>query len=297
MSRPSALSALLLSTSLLLAQACAGSRAVAPAALSHNDAGTELLSRGALDDAEARFRLALEYHPGFAEAHLNLALVLMARARLAEAREHLDAALALHEDYAAAHTNLGVWHVLRSADPTYPDARASLRAAEGCFTAALRVDPGLREPRLNVAELLIRRGAFREARAHLLRLVQVFPEDLPANAWLAYSELRLGLSAPALERAEKVLTRAPRDPVAHLVFALGAAQAGDWEATRDHAAHALRDPRTRAGALGALGAMALVTGDLDATRAYAAQMLELDPNSRLGQWLVTQVMLRAAEGR
>ena len=32
----------------------------------HNDAGTELLAGNHLDDAEARFRLALEYHPHFA---------------------------------------------------------------------------------------------------------------------------------------------------------------------------------------------------------------------------------------
>ena len=68
---------------ILLCAGCAGGLPpVAVAAQRHNDAGTELLAGNHLDDAEARFRLALEYHPHFAEAHLNLGLLLLARGRI-----------------------------------------------------------------------------------------------------------------------------------------------------------------------------------------------------------------------
>ena len=70
---------------ILLCAGCAGGLPpVAVAAQRHNDAGTELLAGNHLDDAEARFRLALEYHPHFAEAHLNLGLLLLARGRRSE---------------------------------------------------------------------------------------------------------------------------------------------------------------------------------------------------------------------
>ncbi|MBK6812268.1 MAG: tetratricopeptide repeat protein [Sandaracinaceae bacterium] len=97
----------------LLCAGCAGGLPpVAVAAQRHNDAGTELLAGNHLDDAEARFRLALEYHPHFAEAHLNLGLVLLARGRQGEAGEHLRTAVELDEDYAEAHGNLGVYYLL-----------------------------------------------------------------------------------------------------------------------------------------------------------------------------------------
>ncbi|MCB9659935.1 MAG: tetratricopeptide repeat protein [Polyangiales bacterium] len=257
---------------------------MAVAAQRHNDAGTVLLAEGHLDDAEARFRLALEYHPHFAEAHLNLALVLLARGRLDEAGAHLGTAVELDEDYAEAHGNLGVYYLLTG----------NAGQAERSFVAALAIDPGLREPRLNLAELWVAQERFREARAQLLRLVQVAPEDLGAHAWLAYCDLRLGRDADALDRADKVLTRDPTQPVAHLVFAQDALTRGDWEATRAHAELALEHPPTREAALATLAAMALVTHDLPTASTLTNALLAQNPSSRVGHWLADEVARQSA---
>jgi Flp pilus assembly protein TadD len=265
---------------LLPLSACvAGLPPVAVAAQRHNDAGTALLAEGHLDDAEARFRLALEYHPHFAEAHLNLALVLLGRGRHAEAGEHLLTAVELDEDYAEAHGNLGVYYLLVG----------DVAQAERSFVAALAIDPGLREPRLNLAELWVAQERFREARAQLLRLVQVAPEDQRAHAWLAYCDQRLGRHAEALDRADKVLTRDPAEPVAHLVFAQDALTRGDWEATRGHAELAAEYPPTREAALATLAAMALVTHDLTGAAELTRTLLTQNPRSRVGLWLAAEV--------
>jgi tetratricopeptide (TPR) repeat protein len=269
----------------LLCAGCAGGLPpVAVAAQRHNDAGTELLAGNHLDDAEARFRLALEYHPHFAEAHLNLGLVLLARGRQGEAGEHLRTAVELDEDYAEAHGNLGVYYLL---------VGDSVRA-ERSFEAALGIDPGLREPRLNLAELWITQERYREARAQLLRLVQVAPEDLLAHAWLAYCDQRLGRLAEALDRADKVLTRDPVQPVAHLVFAQDALGRGDWEATRAHAQQALDHGPTREAALATLAAMALVTHDASGAAELTAELLRHNPSSRVGLFLAAEVHRQAA---
>ena len=47
---------------------CAGTAPLAPKAVELNRAGTEALAAGNLEMAEARFALALEYHPRFVEA-------------------------------------------------------------------------------------------------------------------------------------------------------------------------------------------------------------------------------------
>ncbi len=264
----------------LLCAGCGGGLPpVAVAAQRHNDVGTELLATNRLDDAEARFRLALEYHPHFAEAHLNLGLVLLARGRLTEAGEHLLTAVELDEDYAEAHGNLGVYYLLVG------DAAR----AEQSFVAALAIDPGLREPRLNLAELWITQERYREARAQLLRLVQVAEDDLLAHAWLAYCDQRLGRHAEAVDRADKVLTRDPTQPVAHLVFAQEALTEGDWEATRAHAQQALPHPPTREAALATLAAMALVTHDARGAAELTAELLRHNPRSRVGLWLASEV--------
>lgn len=259
---------------------CAGGLPpVAVAAQRHNDAGTVLLAENHLDDAEARFRLALEYHPHFAEAHLNLGLVLLARGRLGEAGEHLLTAAELDEDYAEAHGNLGVYYLLVG-EPAQAEQR---------FVTALSIDPGLREPRLNLAELWITQERYREARAQLLRLVQVAEDDLMAHAWLAYCDQRLGRVAEALDRADKVLTRDPTQPVAHLVFAQDALTHGDWEATRAHAQQALEHGPTREAALATLAAMALVTHDASGAAELTAELLRENPRSRVGLWLASEV--------
>jgi Tfp pilus assembly protein PilF len=119
--------------------------------------------------------------------------------------------------------------------------------------------------------------------------VQVAPEDLGAHGWLAYCDQRLGREAEALDRADKVLTRDPTHPIAHLVFARDALTRGDWEATQAHAEQALDYAPTREGALATMAAVALVTHNLPTAATLTETLLEHNPRSRVGLWLAEEV--------
>ncbi|MEM9070435.1 MAG: tetratricopeptide repeat protein [Myxococcota bacterium] len=186
--------------------ACASAGGLPPAAIDHNQQGVTQLADGSLDDAEARFRLALEYHPRFAEPHANLGLVMLRRGDLTRAEDHLRTAIQLDANFDEAWSNLGVVLSRQGRDD---------EAAEA-FTRALSIDPGLADARRNLADLWIRQERFAEARAQLMRLVQI-TDNGRAEGQLAYCELRIGRPAEARRRAEAVLTRMPSDPYARLV--------------------------------------------------------------------------------
>src|SRR5690348_2662771 len=109
-----------------------GGGALPRVAIEHNTAGATLLAEGDLDQAEARFRLALEYHPRFAEPRANLGLVALQRGDLPAAEENLRAAIRLNDDFAEAWANLGVVLV----------RRGHRREGRQAFEHALGVDPG-----------------------------------------------------------------------------------------------------------------------------------------------------------
>jgi Flp pilus assembly protein TadD len=166
---------------ILVSLAACGASALPKEAVHYNGQGAELLDRGELDQAEASFRLALEFHPRFSEPHANLGAVAIERGALHAAEKHLRTAIDLNEDFAQAWANLGVAE----------ERLGRLDAAERDYERALSIDPGLAVARRNLALLLIHRGRLREARAELLRLAQIRP-DSDLRAMLSYAEARLG---------------------------------------------------------------------------------------------------------
>jgi tetratricopeptide (TPR) repeat protein len=197
-------------------------------AIEHDRAGAEHLAAGRLDEAEARFRLALEYRPSFAEAHANLGLVALARGRLVEAEGHLRTAVALNADFALAWADLGVVHErMAERDPS------RLHDARSDFEEALAIDPGQTGARRNLAFLLARGSFFPEARAHLLRLAELTPEDAEALGVLAWCELRLGRPVVAEERAARALELDPEAAAPRLVRGAARAVRGDLDGAAD----------------------------------------------------------------
>lgn len=203
---------------LLLCVACAHGGSLPPPAVAHNREGVAHLEADDLDAAEARFRLALEYHPRFAEPRANLGLVLLRRGDLEGAERELRTALALDPDFDEAWSGLGV--VL--------EARGERSEAARAWERALAIDPGLVAARRNLADVWIREGRFVEARAQLVRLVEIDAGDslLRARALLAYCELRLGRPTAAREGAEAVLGEVPEHAVARIVRGVLHADAG-----------------------------------------------------------------------
>jgi len=246
---------------LLFALGCATSGALPPQAVAHNRAGAERLEVGRLDDAEARFRLALEFHPGFAEPHANLGLVMLERGDLGEAEHCFRAAIRIDPDFDEAWANLGV--VLLRMDRVDDATRA--------FEEALAIDPGHVGARQNLADVWMMRGDHGQARAHLMRLVQLVerpgsPAWARANGMLAYAELRLGRSEAARARAETVLARKDREPIARTVRGILHAEGGDVAAARVDLEAAASDPLVGWDARLRLAALDVATGRLEAAR-------------------------------
>lgn len=224
---------------LVLLSACATGGTLPEIAVEHNTAGAESLAAGELDDAEARFRLALEYQPGFAESRANLGLVAFRRGQLDDAEGHLRAAIRLDANFDEAWSNLGL--VLA--------AKGQVQGAKRAFETALAIDPGLVAARRNLADLDMRGSNYVEARAHLMRLVQIVDastaDGARASAMLAYCELRLGREEEGLFRAQIVLNVRPDEPLARLVRGIARAASHDFEGAAEDYAIAAGDPGLR----------------------------------------------------
>jgi tetratricopeptide (TPR) repeat protein len=182
--------------------ACTGTAPLAPKAVELNAAGSAALAAGDLETAEARFALALEYHPRFVEALTNLGLVEMQRGNLARARLHFERARRLNSDLAQPHHALGVL----AERERRPDV-----AAEH-YRDALKVNPGFGASRANLGRLLFAAGRYDEAREQFLRLVEVDPGQLTGHTGLAETLLQLGRddeSDALIDAAQKQFGEAP----------------------------------------------------------------------------------------
>jgi tetratricopeptide (TPR) repeat protein len=263
---------------------CATDR-VSAAAARHNLQGTKELDEARLDaarldDAEARFRLALELSPRFAEAHANLGLVLALRGEFERALDSLTAAVAIDPDLAAAHVGLG---------NVYAAQHRILRAIDA-YETALSIQPEMPEPRRNLIRLLVARENFQAARAHALRLAQLEPAREETIATLAYCEVRLGRAEAALARLEGAdavrlaASAAPvddaREPAARstpalaLVWALALvarAGPGDVEGGLGRLEALSRDPEHGEAARLRLAAILADLGRFDEARARCAE--------------------------
>lgn len=190
----------------LVAVGCAGTAPLQPKAVQLNRAGTEALASGDLETAEARFALALEYHPRFIEALVNLGLVEMQRGNFERARLEFERARRINADLAQPHHALGVL----AERERRPDV-----AAEH-YREALRVNPGFAPSRGNLARMLFAAGRYDDAREQFLRLVEVAPTELAGRTGLAETLLQLDRA----EESDAVVDRALRDfgPVPSLVI-------------------------------------------------------------------------------
>jgi tetratricopeptide (TPR) repeat protein len=144
--------------------------------------GALALAAGDVETAEARFALAIEYHPRFTEAWVNLGLVEMSRGNRVLAKKDFEKARDLNDDLPAPHHALGLLF----------DRGGQSAIAEHHYREALKVDPGFAPARANLGRILFRRGAFDDAREQFERLTEVAPESMEGWAGLTESLLRLG---------------------------------------------------------------------------------------------------------
>lgn len=193
---------------LAVSTGCSAAAPLPPRAVELNRDGVAALASGDLETAEARFALALEYHPRFTEAWVNLGVLEMRRGLYDDAERDLRRARRLNEDLPAPHHALGV----------LAEKRGRLDDAEKHYRAALKVDPGFAPARENLARRLFARGDYEGAREQFLRLTEVRPDALDGWLGLVESLLRVGRE----DDADRTLAHArsvfgDRDPIVLLV--------------------------------------------------------------------------------
>lgn len=161
---------------------CTPATPLPPRAVELNELGAVAFSLGDLETAEARFALALEYHPRFTEAWVNLGLVEMGRGNVVRAKKDFEKARDLNGDLPAPHHALGLLF----------DRMGQTKVATKHYRAALKVDPGFAPARANLGRLEFRLGSFDDAREQFERLTEVAPDS--PEGWIGLTEclLRLG---------------------------------------------------------------------------------------------------------
>lgn len=255
--------------SLLLAAGCTGSAPLLRQAADLNARGAALLARGDIEGAAASFHLALEYNDRFAEPHNNLGLVALARGRAREARAHFRAALARNPDFAEAWSNLGVALSRREGSD---DDEATPQAAMDAWREALAINPGLVEPRVNLARTLLATGDATEALAQSRRVVQLADTLALGHALRAEAALAVRAWDEAAEAARAARAIAPQDVEVRLVVARVQLARGDYAGAGSELRALSSDPRVGTEARALLAALCLARGDRACARRELAAL-------------------------
>jgi len=168
--------------------------------------GTELKERGDLDEAERAFRRALELEPGNASAFAGLASVLWDGGRKEEALELYRESLARHADIPEAWLEV-TWMLVDV---------GRIDEAEATARRGLTAHPSFAPLRIPISACRERRGDLDGARRELEEAVRADP-----GLWVAWGELAQillaeGRPADALSAAERCVSGAPADPLAHI---------------------------------------------------------------------------------
>lgn len=222
---PSSLQKLLVIVVTLLLQACRTIPApLHPNAIRFNTEGTQALADGDLETANAKFGLAIEYHPRFVEAWVNRGLLALQRNDFRAARADLLKARHLNEDIPAPHHALGLLAL----------AERDSVSAQRHFEHAIEVDPAFAPARLELGKIAFVSNSLDEAREQFLRGT-VVAASVPANWTGLYSTLvRLGRDADAKEMLGSVPSKLLADPSICMLVARQEASEGQHAQALNH---------------------------------------------------------------
>jgi tetratricopeptide (TPR) repeat protein len=268
--------------------ACTGTAPLAPKAVALNQAGTEALAQGNLETAEARFALALEFHPRFVEALTNLGLVEMQRGNLTRAKLLFERARRINADLAQPHHALGVV----AERERRPDV------ASDHYREALRVNPGFGPSRANLGRMLFAAGRYDEAREQFARLVEVDPALLAGRTGLVETLLQLGRGAESdavLDRAHADFGETPEIVVLEARRQLRRGALAEAEALLVPLA-AGHDDMARA-AWSWIAAARLAGGDVTSALAAAQKALLIDRHDAVATFIVAVALVDAKDAR
>ena len=168
-----------------------------------------------LDSALSHLSRAVQLAPGRADLQANLGNLLRALERREEASSCLELAARLAPQEALIHINLGLVR----------QDMGQLQAAEAAFRTALAVQPQLAAAHQNLGHLLMQ-SDLPQARAHLVRALQLSPGLHPAFKDLVAVLISSGEPAPALALCTARLQKVPGDQDALAMAAIALRELG-----------------------------------------------------------------------
>ena len=172
-----------------------------------------------------------------AEYHYNIALAWRALGRPDQVAAHLERAIALRGDYVLAHLNLG--NVRRE--------QGRLAEAVACYERALALAPNSPAARFNLANMLAEQQRFDAAAANYRQVLALEPNHAEAHCRLGAALSAQGHPRDAIPHIERALSLKPDLAGAHEELATAYISAGNVQSAVLAAAHALELNETAEG--------------------------------------------------
>jgi Tfp pilus assembly protein PilF/class 3 adenylate cyclase len=239
------------------------------------------------DEAEC-YRKALELRPGFADAHVNLAVVLNSWGDASGAERHYRQALSLQPDHVEAHYNYA----------GFLTTGAGVSEAANHLREALRLRPDYVDAHHAYANLLATHDEERRAIEHYEEALRLRPDDPAAHRDYAILLERLGSGEAAIHHYRESLRIDP-DPVAHYNLALLLDEHDEPLGAEVHYREALRFAPAYGDAHNNLAILLHLRGKLDEAESHYRAALEQsdEPETHYNYGLLLQACRRLDEAK
>ena len=165
---------------------------------------------GRSEEARQQAEIALQQHPGEAQAHTEMAIILSLPGQYAEAVQHLSQAVAQAPDHPTAYQQLAACLARLG------QHRQVIEACE----QGLRIDPFRPELHQMLGVASVETGDLTNAVAHLSLALELKPEWREVRGALALTLASLGQLDQAAEQYRQAVQAKPDDPRLHYLFAM-----------------------------------------------------------------------------
>ncbi len=198
--------------------------------------GNELEDAGDLEQAEQRYRTALQTYPDFPKAYLNLGNIQVAQGHSEDAISSYREALRLEPGYGAAHANLGklylsqenyqnatahytiATHALPESAEAWVGLGSALEEIERkseaieAYQRALNIQPDFAGAKLNLGRSLMALKRLDEAAEQLENLLLSIPDHVLGHVWLGKVLGDMGFCSQSVSLLRQALQLDPKNP-------------------------------------------------------------------------------------
>ena len=239
-------------------------------------AGSAIESRIWRDDISLLTTFTRRF-PHFAMAYIGLGEALLDRGDKASAIASFEQAQVINDASAGRHNEIAV--ALSQGTPT----KNQLEEALSHLHTAVVLNPGLVEPRINAARILIQLGRAAEAEPLTRETLRLSPDSVPARQTLAESLFQQSKYSDAAAELRNLVRIRPEDPDVRSPFVVSLIHAGDLAEARRAAEEARRVFPDLPWFDFCLARVEARAGRKDEALALLRRSLERDPTTR--EWI------------